>query len=657
MKTRFGVSRSSVNAQEFYPKCVNANTMKNPVCAEKGKLYWPGKGLPKKAPGTDIKSKIPGSTQCGYEGGCLVPNEVIDEIRSRIDIVRSIGEVVPLKKVGRNYTGLCPFHQEKTPSFTVSDQKQLYHCFGCGEGGTIFTFFMKYHHLSFPETLERLASMAGLDLTDYQTNSHQALHKKEERSRFLALLTYARDLYHQAFLKSEQAAEARRYAISRGLTSDTAKKLHLGYAPASWEALVSALERDHRSLEDAFGVGLLSKKTKGGYCDLFRSRLLFPIQNPKGETVGFGGRLLGDGTPKYLNSPQTILFDKSKLLFGLFEAQNAVREKNHVVVVEGYFDQVTVFENGFENCVATLGTSLTQEHAKLLKKYTDEVIVVFDGDSAGKKASVRSIKPLLTQGLNARVAILPSGFDPDTLVRAQGIQFFSNLVDQSAPILQFFIQEFYVKETDVTKKALAIEELADLVRAPSNPYLREAILEEVSRLTGVDKSILKKERKQIARPLPFQNGVEKKLTSVKTLKQAIFPEELMLLRLAVEVPEVREKMLEGELLSYFCTEGLTDSARRWIEKVQALGEQNVSVSAYVDAWEDLETRPLLAKVFIDSFDYQNVWENVLGDCLKKLTKKKSLKRTTEIAVQEKLGNVDAVEEISSQKIQELKTDR
>ena len=300
---------------------------------------------------------------------------MIDEIRDRVDIVRVIGEVLPLKKAGRNFVGLCPFHGEKTPSFSVNQQKQLYYCFGCGEGGTVFTFLMKYHHHTFPEALDRLAGISGIDLEPYKGNQEDLKKRRKEKERFVELMNYARDAYHKAFSSSNVGEKARVYLKRRGISTETAQTLKLGYAPPGWGTLVQALERDGKSLPDALRLGLVGqKKDKSGFYDQFRDRLMFPIESVKDEVVGFGGRVLGDDTPKYLNSSQTPLFDKGALLYGLNRVIPLLREEKTLFVVEGYMDQVSLTEHGIPNVVATLGTALTDQHAKLLRRHAQNVI-------------------------------------------------------------------------------------------------------------------------------------------------------------------------------------------------------------------------------------------------------------------------------------------
>ncbi len=577
---------------------------------------------------------------------------MIEEIRGRLDLVRVVGEVVPLKKSGRNYLGLCPFHSEKTPSFTVSEQKQLYHCFGCGEGGTLFTFLMHFHHLSFPETLEKCAAMAGIDLSRYRQESAAITQRKELQSRMHGLLAYARDAYHHIFLHSEQAVAARKYAANRGISTEVAKNLKLGFAPSQWKTLTPLLTRDGLSLEDAYKAGLVSKSPKeDGYFDMFRDRLLFPITDPKGNPVGFGGRILGEGAPKYLNSPQSPVFDKGRLLYGLFEAEESIRERKRAILVEGYMDQVALRFSEFPNTLATLGTALTDDHAKLLAKYTDEVIVLFDGDEAGLKAARRSMKPLLSHGLRAKVTLLPKGEDPDTFIRKSGKKEFETLVDGSQSMLDFFIERFFKGPSDLSEKTRAVEDLADLIRGTENVYLREAILDEVSKKTELDKAVLRGEAG--ARPTFKTMASQSPRTPAKPLSD--LPEVWTLLRLAAEVSESRSRILSWDTLGLLGDEKLAETVKRWIEEIEETPGDSESAPKLVDRWEDEVTRPYLARAFVEGVIYSpSSWQRIFNDCTKKLREREIRRLSEAVGEASRRGEKDADINKLMSRINELK---
>ncbi len=580
---------------------------------------------------------------------------MIDEIRDRVDIVRVIGEAIPLKKAGRNFVGLCPFHGEKTPSFSVSQQKQLYYCFGCGEGGTVFTFLMKYHRYSFPEVLERLAQMAGIDLTPYQGNQEDISKRKEERNRLEALMAYTRDAYHKALIHSKVGEHAREYVKARGISWETAQRLKLGFAPDRWSTLTQALLRDGKSLEDAERLGLVvQKKGRNGHFDQFRNRLLFPIEDPHGKVVGFGGRVLGDDEPKYLNSPQSLLFDKSKLLYGLDRVTAHAREEKSLFVVEGYMDQVVLGESGIHNVVATLGTALTDQHARLLKRYAENVVIVFDGDSAGLRASRRSMKPLLAHGVAAKVMLLPEGEDPDSFVRKVGREKFLSQAEEALPMLEFFLDRFYKEERNLGEKAEAIEELVDVIRSSETLFLKEALVEEASRIAGLDKAVLRGEQKlPLKRPASL---APKPAFRASNATRRSREEWATILRLAARVEEARRRLDVDPVFDWFPDEKLADFAKNWLDQIQGLSDTDQSISGLVDAWGDENTRQLLAGAFFhegeDSFE-EDHWEKVWKDCVKKLLNRK-ISYLSKVATEaDRNGHVEKAEELS-QEVFELK---
>ncbi len=585
------------------------------------------------------------------KGDGLIPNDVIEEIRNRSDVVRLIGEAVPLKRSGRNYLGLCPFHEEKTPSFTVSPQKQLYHCFGCGEGGTIFSFLMKFHHMSFPEALEQLADKAGIDLEPYQKGSGEWEERRAEKERLLKVTVYARDRYHQLFLDESRGATARKYATSRGLNQKTWKTFSLGFAPPAWDFLAQSFVRDQISAEDGVRVGLLARRKEGGgFYDVFRNRLLFPIATPKGEVVGFGGRALGDDPPKYLNSSQTPLFDKGRLLFGLGQAEEFVRKEGRLIVVEGYLDQAVLSTSGIGHVVATLGTALTEQHAQLITRYSDKVVLAFDGDDAGKKAVRRSIPSLVAQGATVSVLSLPTGTDPDSFVRKHGVKAFHGLEEKATGALDYFVEEFFLKAPDLNRKAEAVAELAAAGKRIGNVYLREVFFEEVVAKTGIEKRALQEGLSQSTIKRPMAKG-----TPINAKSDSTVPaEEFLLLRLVAEIPQARERFELEKTESLFSSETASGRARRWLEVISKFASQPHRVSTFVDAWEHEETRPCLAKMFMTpGEDLEETWPQIWSDCVKKMRVRQIRRLAKAVAEAEALGKSDVVRELSM-RVQELK---
>jgi len=367
--------------------------------------------------------------------GGRIPDSFIEELLGRVDIVEIIERRVPLKKAGREWQARCPFHDEKTPSFTVSPQKQFYHCFGCGAHGSAIGFLMNYEGLEFVDAVEDLARHAGLEVP------REASARPRPSTELYDLLARVADWYRKQLKENAAAIE---YLKQRGVSGEIARDFDIGYAPSGWERLIGAFGGDEAALTRLRKAGLLSQGRSGEY-DKFRDRIMFPIHDRRGRVIAFGGRALGDDGPKYLNSPETELFHKGRELYGLYHARKSQARLERILVVEGYMDVVALAQFGFRNCVATLGTATTGDHAELLFRAADEVIYCFDGDRAGRQAAWRALEatlPRLRDGRQARFLFLPEGEDPDTVVRAQGEAAFAGLLDQAQPLSDFLFDHF-----------------------------------------------------------------------------------------------------------------------------------------------------------------------------------------------------------------------
>ncbi len=387
--------------------------------------------------------------------GGLIPDSFIEELLGRIDVVDVIERRVPLKKAGREFQACCPFHDENTPSFTVSPQKQFYHCFGCGAHGSAIGFLMNYEGLEFVDAVEELARLAGLQIPREVTRTARPA------AGLYDLLDAAAGYYQEQLKTNPEAIE---YLKQRGLSGEIAKTFRIGYAPEGWDRLIKHLGTDEKRLGLLRRAGMLSQGKSGEY-DKFRHRIMFPIQDRRGRVIAFGGRALDDGGPKYLNSPETELFHKGRELYGLYLARKSRAKLEQILVVEGYMDVVALAQYGFGNCVATLGTATTGDHAELLFRAADEVVYCFDGDTAGVKAAWRALEstlPRLREGRQAKFLFLPEGEDPDSMVREQGAKAFTALLDAAQPLSEFFF-DHYTETLDMgTLDARA--KLVDLTR-------------------------------------------------------------------------------------------------------------------------------------------------------------------------------------------------
>jgi DNA primase len=371
----------------------------------------------------------------------VIPPSFITDLLARVDVVEVVGRYVQLKKGGANFMGLCPFHNEKSPSFTVSPTKQFYHCFGCGAHGTAISFLMEYQGMSFPDAVEDLARNAGMVVPrETHINPQEAQRRKDERMALTEVLLKAAQYYKNELRGARRAVE---YLKGRGLTGEIAAKFGLGYAPDDWQGLAKAFENyEARELEEA-GLVIRKEEDEKRY-DRFRDRIMFPIRNIKGEVIGFGGRVIDQGEPKYLNSPETPVFNKGSELYGLFEARQSIRERGYVLVTEGYMDVVALAQLGFPNAVATLGTATSGVHVQKLLRQTDHVVYSFDGDAAGRRAAWRALEsalPFAADDKRISFLFLPAEHDPDSFIREQGAAAFEEQVKQALPLSAFLVKE------------------------------------------------------------------------------------------------------------------------------------------------------------------------------------------------------------------------
>jgi len=436
---------------------------------------------------------------------------VVDEVKARLDIVDVISEYVPLKKAGRNFKALCPFHTEKTPSFVVFPDGQNWHCFGaCSTGGDVFSFVMRAENLDFSETLQLLARKAGVEL---RPRTDEEAAEDEHQQRLRQIVGAAAQYFHNLLLNSPAAEGAREYLVRRRIAPETTEVFQLGFALDSWDALRNYLSNKGYSLDDICAAGLIiEREGGGGYYDRFRGRLMIPIRDERGRTIGFGGRVLGDGVPKYLNSPQTAIFDKGHIFFGLDMAKQAIRREGTAVITEGYMDVLTAHQNGFKNVIASLGTALTEKQVRLLKRFTRQFRLSMDADAAGRAATLRGLDvvkgaadqqvvPVPTwrglisyeSQLDADISIiaLPKGQDPDEVIR-QSKGLWERLVTDAVPIVDYYFAAL-TSDLDMGSpkdKAKAVRRLMPIIEEIINPIERTHYLQKLARLVRVDEEVL-----------------------------------------------------------------------------------------------------------------------------------------------------------------------
>ena len=398
---------------------------------------------------------------------------VVQAVKDAADIIEVVGEIVSLKKAGANYKGLCPFHGEKTPSFTVNPARRSFHCFGCGEGGDALSFIMRYQNIGFWEAVKQLAGRYHIPLPERELSSRER-EAASKRKALFAINQRAAQIYHELLL-AKQGAPARRYLEQRRIPLEVINSFQLGYAPESWDFLLKAMaDVGQEALSEA---GLLVQRESGsGFYDRFRHRVLFPIMSHSGQHLGFGGRILDDQQPKYLNSPETLVFTKGKTLFGLFQNKEAIRQAKRALIVEGNFDLLSLVAAGVRDVVAPLGTALTPQHIRALKGYAQEAVLLFDGDQAGIKAAMRAVPLFLSEKVEAKVVILPDGHDPDTFIGEFGAEGVKRRVAEAYSLPEFVVGHLVEKYgLGLEGKGRIIEELKPLIKAIDNQDLQRSL--------------------------------------------------------------------------------------------------------------------------------------------------------------------------------------
>ncbi|AYD40967.1 DNA primase [Clostridium fermenticellae] len=414
----------------------------------------------------------------------MISEDVIEKVKYSNDIVDVISETVKLKRSGRNYTGLCPFHNEKTPSFSVSVDRQIYKCFGCGEAGNVITFIMKTRNLTFPEAVEFLADRANIDI-QFENKGNTSL--KESFQKLYKINVETARYFFNCLQKNKIA---KKYFIDRGITETTIRKFGLGYSPPGWNNIIKYLSNKGFTELDMLKAGIIIKSQKGSYYDRFRNRVMFPVFDYRGRVIGFGGRVMDDSKPKYLNSPETTLFKKGINLYGLnFAIKGKISRE--LIIVEGYMDCISLHQYGINNAVASLGTALTQDQARLIKKYADKVIISYDADTAGQMATMRGIEILKEIGLDVRVLTIPQGKDPDEFVRNNGKESFLKLVDTSFPLIDYKISKIkgefdFKKSQDIV---LYSEKVLEVLKG-LDPIEKGVYIKQLSEQTNIREQAL-----------------------------------------------------------------------------------------------------------------------------------------------------------------------
>ncbi len=576
------------------------------------------------------------------------PQELIEEIKARVSIREVVADYLTLTKDGANWKALCPFHREKTPSFKVHEGKGIFHCFGCGESGNAFTFLMKKEGLNFPEALERLAKRAGVELPK---DDRQGPVEPDEH----ALLYRVNDLagkFYQSQLFTPAGSHALGYLQSRGLSKPDLEKFGLGYAPAGWENLIQHLEGRGVSAQKAQEAGLAIPRESGeGFYDRFRDRVIFPIRDLVGRIHGFGARVMDGSLPKYINSPETAIYKKGEMLYGLDLAKEAIRKKDRVIVVEGYFDRISLDLSGFPEAVATLGTAFTEYQARVTGRYSRNVFLVFDPDEAGRKASFRALPVFLSAGLLPSLALMPEGFDPDDLVRKQGAEALEKLIQSAPRLLDYYLEtQLASAGTDLTRKSERVRELVKTVSLIQAGLERELYLKKLSELSGV--SLDRLERTILRERIPASDSAQK-TDGEKVSFNCLGSEELILACLINRpIPALAQTLLDQKVPEFISdsvlSQYLSTLSRDIIKKGR--GEPADYFHLLVNScWESLAGR-----VMSEKFPYQDeqvfeVVKDAIGELEKRRGEEMDQELTRRLNSAKKEGDSQLVLELLSEK--------
>jgi DNA primase len=576
-----------------------------------------------------------------------IPDNIIDEIRDRSDIVAVISEHVVLKQAGKNFKGLCPFHSEKTPSFSVSPEKRIYHCFGCGAGGNVYKFLMEVQSISFPDAIKYLAERTGVPLP--KNTSSQSLDPQQKEREALRKLNESATRYFQSLLKNpEGGLSARNYLSSRHFDSEILDKYRIGWSAPTWRGLLNHVEKNSTVTQERLvQSGLVIKKEDGSTVyDRFRGRVLFPIKDLHGNIIGFGGRAIAEGdNPKYLNSPETLLYHKGQTLFGIDLAKQAIRRENQVILVEGYFDQMRAVQHGVEHVVATCGTALTSKQASMLRNHAETAVLVFDSDPAGRAATEKGFDILLEHGMNVKVVILPDGQDPDSFIHEQGTEKFLEKIRNAKPFIESYIDALIQETPGKTPadKVKMANQVLPLLAKVSNLVERNAWLEKFTSKAGIDDNTFLKELKKA-----FSQN-QTRLAETDNVSASLLNLERHLVHLILSDKETAEI-----ILSEIDPDDFTDPALKFIANTcrQKIDEgADIKLDQLLDQTEDPEARNILSRLGLEPLEFDTP-DRTIKECIGKFKNIHLKSKIKDLKLQRlqaaKAGEVERSQELQAQ---------
>ncbi len=550
-----------------------------------------------------------------------IPENILEEVLSRTNIVEVISGCIPLKRAGRNFKANCPFHHEKTPSFMVSPDRQIYHCFGCGESGNAFKFLMRYERMEFPEAVEALAKKTGVILPEFRKEDAQATNLVTQLYKINELAV----LFYQNNLNSPAGAQAKNYLAARGLKPEAIKGFNLGLAPGKWDGLISFLRAKNIGLSLMEKAGLILAKDGGGYYDRFRNRIVFPIFDLKSRVVGFGARVLDDSLPKYINSPETPVYTKGRNLYGLNLSKDSIRDSDSAVVVEGYLDCLLPYQAGLKNIVASLGTALTLEQARLLKRYAGNVVMIYDPDAAGEMATLRSLDIFLDEEIEVRIATLPAGYDPDLFVRKNGIEALREKIAQAKTLFDYKlgILKSRFNHLEIEGKAKIAAGMLESINKFHNAVTRSEYLKKLAQDLDIREGALLEEAGKKSKEKKFaelNTPVHKKALNVS-------PTEKLLLKLMLEESQFIERVRGCLAPADFQDERVSRIVSAMFELVGEGKAPEAHLLMHRMGQEDI-AQIVCESVFLEEDSTVEHKEKILDDCVRRL-KSQNLKQKKE----------------------------
>ncbi|NWF51375.1 MAG: DNA primase [Ignavibacteriaceae bacterium] len=596
-----------------------------------------------------------------------IPDSKIEEIRQTANIVDLISEVVPLKRRGKNYIGLCPFHTEKTPSFTVSDEKQIYHCFGCHNGGNVFKFFMEYHKISFIEAVQELAQRLGIDL---EFEGEQSSEKQSEQELLYDINTEAAKYFSNILLHDDEGEIARNYFQKRKIKTQTMRVFGLGYSISGWEHFLNFAKEKNIDLEKAENLGLIGRASDGRLHDKYSGRIIFPIFSPNGRVVGFAGRVIDerDKGAKYINSPENLIYNKSRILYGLSFSKDEIRRLDKAIIVEGYMDLISLYQAGIKNVVAVSGTALTEEQVQLLSRYTKNAVLLFDADTAGEKASMRSIELLLKRDFDVKIVSLPRGEDPDSFVNNYGKERFDELIIYAQNFLEY--QTAYYESlgmfNDPSKMAEAVRELVKPIALIGDELKRTILIKTIAKKFNLREKLLESElanalvkaEKQIISEAKIRERdsekTEKKIEESLELNgtSTLYNLEKEIIKLLYEGNgEINKMIMENLEIDEFYI--LAHRKLAEIVYEAALNNEDLKVSSLLEKIEDESLSQYVLEITFDKYSISKNWEK-LNPTLK--TEASLIKYTGDVIVNYKMQKIDLLIKNNLKKIEEAESE-